>query len=108
MSLRDQINEIDYMIMKYGSNDLLENVHDTLENLERRNDSTYDFQGWKVNNFTLGDLRKCMDYVKDLPDSTNIRVLEDDGMGYGANNALCTDIYWSEDVDGNDEIKVWF
>lgn len=108
MSLLDQINEIDYLIMKYGSSDLLENVHDTLDKLRKNNDNKCDFQGWKINDYTLGDLRKLIDGTKDLPSSTKIRVLEDDGMGYGANNGSCTDMYLSEDNDGNNEIKVWF
>lgn len=108
MSLLDQINEIDYLIMKYGSSDLLENVHNTLVNLRKNNDDRYDFQGWKINDCTLGDLRNLVNDTKDLPSSTKIRVLEDDGMGYGANNGSCTDMYLSEDSDGNYEIKVWF
>ena len=50
-------------------------------------------------------------FVRDngsLDDDVNILVLEDDGMGYGARNGYCSDIYVSENKDGKKEIQIWF
>ena len=109
ISIKDQIDGINELISKDSDNVLLNNIYDTLKTLERRpNEEAVDFQGWKVNNATLGDIRELVEKTKSLQNDTKVRVFEDDGMGYGANNGLCTDIYWGSDLEENDEIRIWF
>ena len=75
--------------------------------MEKEN-KIYDFQGWELNELTMKDLRK---FVRDngvLDDDVKIRILEDDGMGYGAINGICTSIYVGKDKDGNNEVQFWF
>ena len=49
-------------------------------------------------------------YIDDdnLDDDIQILVLQDDGMGYGARNGYCSDIYVSENKDGKKEVQIWF
>ena len=100
ISIKDQIDGINELLSKDSDNVLLNNIYDTLK--------AVDFQGWKVNNATLGDIRELVEKTKSLPNDTKVRVFEDDGMGYGANNGLCTDIYLGSDLEENDEIRIWF
>jgi hypothetical protein len=56
----------------------------------------------------MKDLRK---FVRDngaLDDDVKLLVLEDDGMGYGARNGYCSDIYVGKDKDGKNEVQIWF
>ena len=79
-----------------------------MRSLEHKEGGQYDFQGWKVKKITMKQLRK---FVRDncpLDDNVNILVLEDDGMGYGARNGYCSDIYVSENKDGKKEVQIWF
>lgn len=108
LSIKDQIDGINELISKDSDNVLFNNIYDTLKALERPNEEAVDFQGWKVNNATLGDIRELVEKTKSLPNDTKVRVFEDDGMGYGANNGLCTDIYLGSDLEENDEIRIWF
>lgn len=41
-----------------------------------------------------------------LGDDINILILEDDGMGYGARNGYCSDIYVNENKDGKKEVQI--
>lgn len=88
--------------------DAIESAIKILSSFEHRYDERVDFQGWKQNQITLGDIRQLVEKTKDVSKDAKVVVYEDDGMGYGANNGICTDIYHSDDVDGNDIIKVWF
>ena len=57
----------------------------------------------------MKELRK---FVRDncaLDDNVKLHILQDDGMGYGANNGYCTDISIYEDTDNNNkEVQFWF
>ena len=56
----------------------------------------------------MKDLRK---FVRDncaLDDDVKLRILEDDGMGYGAVNGYCSLICLSDDSEGNKEVQFWF
>ena len=74
--------------------------------LEFKEGDQYDFQGWKVKKITMKQLRKFVRDNDPLDDDVNILVLEDDGMGYGARNGYCSDIYVSENKDGKKEIQI--
>jgi hypothetical protein len=79
-----------------------------LSNIEYKNKEQYDFQGCKIKKLTMKDLRK---FVRDngaLDDDVKLLVLEDDGMGYGARNGYCSDIYVGKDKDGKNEVQIWF
>lgn len=79
-----------------------------MRTLELKKDDQYDFQGWKIKKITMKQLRE---FVKDnhyLEDDTNVLVLEDDGMGYGARNGYCSDIYVGKNKDGKKEVQIWF
>ena len=76
--------------------------------LELKEGDQYDLQGWKVKKITMKQLRKFVRDNDPLDDDVNILVLEDDGMGYGARNGYCSDIYVSENKDGKKEIQIWF
>ena len=80
----------------------------SLTALEHRDDTQVDFQGWEVKKLTMKDLRKFISDNDSLDDDVKLLVLEDDGMGYGARNGYCSDIYFSEDKDGNNEVQIWF
>ena len=66
-----------------------------------------DFQGWPINELTMKDLRKFVRDNGSLDDDVKLLVLEDDGMGYGAVNGYCTDLYVI-DNDGKKEVQIWF
>lgn len=79
-----------------------------ISNIEYKNTTQYDFQGWKVKKLTMKDLRK---FVRDngaLDDDVKLLILEDDGMGYGARNGYCSDIYVKKDKDNKKEVQLWF
>ena len=57
ISIKNQIDGINELLSKDSDNVLLNNIYDTLKALERPNKEAVDFQGWKVNNATLGDIR---------------------------------------------------
>lgn len=111
MDIKDTIEKL-YLISENvetkEENDALEKAIKVLKHLEHLHDKRVDFQGWKEKQVTLGDLRKVIEQTSTVDDDAKVIVYEDDCMGYGANNGICTDIYWGEDVDGNDVIKVWF
>jgi len=79
-----------------------------MRTLELKKSDQYDFQGWKVKKITMKQLRKFVRDNEPLDDDVNILVLEDDGMGYGARNGYCSDIYVSENKDGKKEVQIWF
>jgi hypothetical protein len=80
-----------------------------ISQLEYNNKEQTDFQGWPLEKLTMKELRK---FVRDncaLDDNVKLRILQDDGMGYGANNGYCTDISIYEDMDNNNkEVQFWF
>lgn len=79
-----------------------------LKTLQLKEGERYDFQGWKIDKITMKQLRK---FVRDncpLDDDVNILILEDDGMGYGAVNGYCSDIYVGKNKDGKEEVHIWF
>ena len=106
LSIKEEIEGINKLINELGENELLSSIKDRLECLKHSREVKTDFQGWKMNNATLGDLRKCVKNTERLPNEPPVIVYQDDGMGYGAINGACTDIYWGGDND--DEIRIWF
>ena len=86
----------------------VQDSYNYMKSLELKEDELYDFQGWKLDKLTMKQLRK---FVRDngaLDDDAKILVLEDDGMGYGARNGYCTDIYVVENKDGEKQVNIWF
>lgn len=111
MEIKDIIEKLNLIaenVETKDENDAIETAIQALNNLEHIYDEKNDFQGWKEKQITLGDIRKLVENTNGVSDDAKVIVYEDDGMGYGTNNGLCTDIYLSEDTDGNDVIKVWF
>lgn len=79
-----------------------------MEHIKRRNEEQDDFQGWPVKKLTMKELRK---FVRDngaLDDDVKLLVLKDDGMGYGAVNGYCSDIYVSNGKNRKKEVQIWF
>lgn len=79
-----------------------------ISNIEYKNTKQYDFQGWEIKKLTMKDLRK---FVRDngaLDDDVKLLILEDDGMGYGARNGYCSDIYVGNDKDDKKEVQLWY
>lgn len=79
-----------------------------MSNIIYKKEEQVDFQGWPIKKITMKDLRK---FVRDngvLDDEVKILVLEDDGMGYGARNGYCSDIYVGENEDKEKEVQIWF
>jgi hypothetical protein len=74
----------------------------------RKKEPYIDFQGWEQRKHTMKDLREFVDKNGNLADDIQILVLEDDGMGYGAINGYCTDIYLSDGDNGKKEVQIWF
>jgi hypothetical protein len=80
----------------------------TISNIIYKKEDQTDFQGWPVKKLTMKDLRKFVRDNGPLDDTVKILVLEDDGMGYGARNGYCSDIYVGENVDKEKEVQIWF
>lgn len=80
----------------------------TMSNIIYKKEDQTDFQGWPVKKLTMKDLRKFVRDNGPLDDTVKILVLEDDGMGYGARNGYCSDIYVGENVDKEKEVQIWF
>ena len=74
----------------------------------RKKEPYVDFQGWEQKKHTMKDLREFVDKNDNLADDIQILVLEDDGMGYGARNGYCTDIYLNDGGDGKQNVQIWF
>lgn len=79
-----------------------------MSNIMYKKEGQTDFQGWPVKKLTMKDLRKFVRDNGPLDDTVKILVLEDDGMGYGARNGYCSDIYVGENVDKEKEVQIWF
>ena len=79
-----------------------------MSNIIYKKEDQTDFQGWPVKKLTMKDLRKFVRDNGPLDDTVKILVLEDDGMGYGARNGYCSDIYVGENVDKEKEVQIWF
>lgn len=79
-----------------------------LKTLQLKEGERYDFQGWKIDKINMKELRKFVRDNCQLDDDVNILILEDDGMGYGAVNGYCSDIYVDENKDGKEEVHIWF
>lgn len=71
--------------------------------LKRKQDTQIDFQGWEVKKLTMKDLREFVAEHEEVADDAKILVLEDDGMGYGANNGYCSELSINEN-----EVHIWF
>ena len=78
-----------------------------LKKMEKEN-VRYDFQGWPIDELTMKDLRKFVEDNQSLDDDVKILVLQDDGMGYGANNGYCSDICLYTDENDEKQIQIWF
>jgi hypothetical protein len=79
-----------------------------MSNIVYKKEQQTDFQGWPVKKLTMKDLRK---FVRDngaLDDTVKLLVLEDDGMGYGARNGYCSDIYVGKNEVDEKEVQIWF
>lgn len=81
-----------------------------LSRLQRNYEVTYDFQGWKEKPLKFSEVLDSINALdengKVKPEilNTNVIILEDDGMGYGANNGACRQAY----VNKEGEINLWF
>jgi hypothetical protein len=75
---------------------------------ERKEEVETDFQGWEMPHYTMKDLRKFMKGHKNLDGDCKILILQDDGMGYGANNGYCTELSTAENKEGETEVHIWF
>lgn len=115
--IKMKLNEIIDILKTRGSADntllvevAINNAIDKLELIDRWNgkEERRDFQGWKLIPQTFGDLKEFVKNNASLSDDTKLIILEDDGMGYGANNGNCTEISVSEDKDGKETIQFWF
>lgn len=104
----DRLKAISEYVDSKDDSDAIDYAIKVLNHLEHLHDEKTDFQGWKEKQLTLGDLKKFVEKSKGFDENAKIVIYEDDGMGYGANNGTCADIYLSEDLNGNDEVKVWF
>lgn len=83
---------------------------DYIAQLEYNKGDLTDFQGWPLEKLTMKNLRK---FVRDngaLDDDVKLRILQDDGMGYGAVNGYCTDISVYDGLKDNaeKEVQFWF
>ena len=89
----------------------INNALEVLEKVEANNSIQLDFQGWPIGQMTFGDMKLFVNNHQDLDDDTKLLVLQDDGMGYGANNGYASFMCVSEPTvkDGGDkEIQIWF
>ena len=80
----------------------------TMLSYERKKEVETDFQGWEMPHYTMKDLRKFMKDHKSLDGDCKILILQDDGMGYGANNGYCTELSTVENKEGETEVHIWF
>lgn len=82
---------------------------DFLKRMKRNEEDTYDFQGWKEKKLTYKDLKEFLAaHDGELNDEAKLKVYVDDGMGYGAQNGICTDLFISTSEKSNDqELQVW-
>lgn len=83
-------------------------ARNTILQYERKKEVETDFQGWEMPHYTVKNLREFMRKHKSIDSECKILVLQDDGMGYGANNGYCTDVFVSENKDGETELQIWF
>jgi len=83
-------------------------ARNTILSYERKKEVETDFQGWEMPHYTMKDLRKFMKEHKSLDGNCKILILQDDGMGYGANNGYCTELSTAENKEGETEIHIWF
>jgi hypothetical protein len=79
-----------------------------MSNIVYKKENQTDFQGWPVKKLTMKDLRKFVRDNGTLDDTVKLLVLEDDGMGYGARNGYCSDIYVGENIDKEKEVQIWY
>ena len=79
-----------------------------LTHIVYRNEDRTDFQGWPIDKLTMKDLRKFVRDNGPLDDDVKLLVLEDDGMGYGANNNYCSDLYVDKDENDKKTVQIWF
>lgn len=94
-----------------------EAIEAVLHNLTRLNsdEEEYDFQGWLIEKKTMKDILKIFNPIHDkekqiyiINDDNNLldvvpTILQDDGMGYGANNGSLTGIECEDD-----KVNLWF
>ena len=83
-------------------------ARNTMLSYERKKQVETDFQGWEMPHYTLKQLREFVKSIKSADGDCKILVLEDDGMGYGANNGYCTELSMVKNKEGKDEIRIWF
>lgn len=94
-----------------------EAIETVLHNLTRLNDDKeeYDFQGWLIEKKTMKSILNIFNPIHDkekriyiINDDNKLldivpTILQDDGMGYGANNGSLTGIECDDD-----NVKLWF
>lgn len=83
---------------------------DVLKRIQHLSQPRTDFQGWPIEDVTLGRLKEFLNSVCDIDDNSKVRILMDDGMGYGALNGICSEMNVSDSLlnDGTKEIQFWF
>ena len=79
-----------------------------IEHNKRIEGDQVDFQGWPIDKLTMKELREFVKENEKLPDDTKLKVYQDDGMGYGANNGYCSELYVSNDEEDNAIVQIWF
>lgn len=83
----------------------IQDAINAINSLRRRNDMVIDFQGWPMESSTAQDLQDKLTTLVNEPSDYKVRVLEDDGMGYGAHNGFCNGI----EIDEKEKnINIWF
>jgi hypothetical protein len=79
-----------------------------MSQLEYKRGELTDFQGWPLDKLNMKYLRKFVRDNDALDDDVKLLILEDDGMGYGARNGYCTNIFVSDGDDNKKEVQFWF
>ena len=80
----------------------INNAIEVMKSLKRSHEPSFDFQGWPEEKMTFGQLKKIVNDNGEVSDDTPVRVLVDDGMGYGSTNGICTGAYMVDD-----EFQIW-
>lgn len=93
-----------------------ENIYEAIKtligatySLTREGVEENDFQGWPIKQWKWGEVRKCLcgeDGMNTADcDDFHIMILEDDGMGYGANSGYMNGMEFDYE---NKKVKLWF
>lgn len=112
METKDAINILNGLLengnLEKDERDALDVALVNLRSKLRKSEQAYDFQGWPIDKLTMKDLREFVANNGDLDDDVKLIVLEDDGMGYGANNGYCSTLYVNDIENNGKEVQIWF